>query len=118
VVAIRRFEGVATPVVRVAIVLVILGLIFGLITVNDLGFSYTAGWVVAAYILYFGLFALSPFEGRWQAKIFAAAKERSDDAPSPQLEAMITSTGRRMIVLSSLVLYVLIIYDMVQKPFS
>jgi hypothetical protein len=116
--AIRRFEGVAGPVVRAAIAIVLLGLVFGLITVNDEGFSYTQGWVVAAYVLFFALFALGPFEGRWQVRIFTAARESPDDAPSPRLEALITSTARRAIVWSSMVLYVLIIYDMVRKPFS
>ena len=118
VVAIRRFEGVAVPVVRVAIGLVLLGLVFGLITVNDENFSYTQGWLIAAYLIFGALFALGPFEGRWQARIFAAAKASPDDAPSPELEAMIANTGRRAVVLTSMVLYVAIIYDMVMKPFS
>jgi len=115
--AIRRFEGVVLPVVRVAIVLILLGLVFGLITVHDEHFSYTDTWVVIAYVVYAVLFALGPFEGRTQTRIFAAAKASPDDAPSPELEGMITSTGRRILVLSSLVLYVVIIYDMVRKPF-
>ena len=116
--AIRRFESVSVPVVRVAIVVVLLGLVFGLITVGDENFSYTATWVVIAYFLFAGLFALGPLEGRSQTKIYAAAKSSPDDAPSPELEAQITSTGRRVLVMTSMVLYVAIIYDMVMKPFS
>ena len=117
VVAIRGFERVVLPVVRVAIGLVLLGLVFGLITVGDENFSYTDTWVVIAYVIYAALFALGPFEGRWQVKIFAAAKASPDDAPSPELEALIANTGRKAITVTSIVLYGLIIYDMVMKPF-
>jgi drug/metabolite transporter (DMT)-like permease len=115
--AIRRFGALAPPVVRTAIALVLLGLVFGLITVNDEHFSYTDTWVVIAYFLYAGLFALGPFEGRFQTRITDAAKASPDDAASPQLEALISNTGRRAIVVISMVLYVAIIYDMVMKPF-
>jgi len=118
VVAIRGFERVVLPVVRVAIGLVLLGLVFGLITAGDAHFSYGDTWLVIAYFIFAALFALGPFEGRWQVRVFTAAKASPDEAPSPELEGLITNTGRFAVTLTSLVLYAVIIYDMVMKPFS
>lgn len=118
VAAIRRFAKVLKPLENLGIGLVILGIVFGLVTVAVANFDYTQGWLVIAYVLVGLLFVLGPIESASLAKVATAAEASPLDAPSPELVAAIQNRGRIVLQVVSTLLYVVIIFDMVVKPFS
>ena len=115
--AIRRVGPVVKTIGNIGIAGVSLGVVFGIVTaiVGDLGLAST--WLIVAYVLVGLLFVLGPIEGAHAGKVTAAAVASPIEQPSPELEALVTDPKWPLLSYGSVVLYVLVIFDMVVKPF-
>jgi hypothetical protein len=76
----------------------------------------TAGWLLFAYAIVVVLFVLGTYEGRSMGEVGEAAA-RSEGAVSAELSALLADWRLPTIAVVSVVLYVLVIFDMVAKPF-
>ena len=96
-----------------------LGIVFGFIAIFTNGFNPTAPWLLIAYVLTF-LAAVLPAvgTGRWAQGVAIAAASSPLDAPSPELRAALGNRRLTAIVGIEMLLLVLLIADMVLKPFS
>lgn len=108
----KRIERIIGP-------LFLLGIVLGIVAVFANNFNPLAPWLVIAYVLaalatISGIVVLGP----WLAALGVAAADSSDDAPSPQLEAVIRNRRWQMLVVLDVLIVVALIADMVLKPFS
>ena len=104
------------PLENIGVVFVVVGIVFGLVTAAVGQLDFTDGWLIVAYVLMALLFILGPIESRLTARVMEAATA-SPDAPSPEFLARLDDRRLLWLTIISTFLYVLIIADMVLKPF-
>jgi uncharacterized membrane protein len=110
---IARFGKSMKPYEVTGVTLVTLGVISGLIYGKVGGFGLGSPWLVFAYVMVGLLFVLGPLEGAMIDRIFAAAMAGDTE----RMNAGIDDRRRRVLTVTSMVIYVVVIYDMVKKPF-
>jgi uncharacterized membrane protein len=115
--ALRRFLEVVYPVFRIGVGLLTLGVVFGFLAANTIGFSLTAGWLILAYALIAGIYAIGFLVGvPYFNRVRAALDDASLQAPSPELRRVLDDPRWILDLVVSVLLYVAIIFVMVMKP--
>ena len=115
--ALRRFLEVVYPVFRIGVGLLTLGVVFGILAANTIGFSLTAGWLLLAYVLIAGIYAIGFLVGvPYFNRVRAALDDASLQAPSPELRRVLDDPRWILDLVVSVFLYVAIIFVMVMKP--
>ena len=111
-----RFSPILSRIEGTGVVVAIAGVVFGVLTALTGGFDLLDGWLIVAYAITITLFILGPIESVFAGRVITAA-EASPDTPSPELKAQLADRRGDFLAIVSTVLYVLIIADMVFKPF-
>jgi len=97
----------------------VLGGLLGLATAIVSGLNLLTPWLVIAYVLFAlgaGTGALG--EGKWTAEVARAAAANPEPEAGPALVALLTSTRGNIVFGAFASFVVLLIFDMVLKPFS
>lgn len=116
---IRGVFGMSQPLAKVIPAVFILGLIFGLIAVFTGGFDPLAPWLLLAYVLFIvAMLTGGVVSGPWQTRVYELALKSAVETPSEELAAALHERRARAAYWLSIVIVVLIIFDMVIKPFS
>jgi len=102
----------------VAILGLLAGIVFGLLTAATGGFDFLEGWLIAAYILVAAFFVNAALIGEKVVRVGRAAMEAEAGTGSTSDVFAGTPVNRGLIlVLVNVVLFGLIIIDMIAKPF-
>ena len=116
---IRRYYTVEKRLEPVAIGIVILGGILGLITALNGHLDLTQTWLVMGYGFFLALMLTGIiFWGPRSTAILEAAQASPDDAPSAELEAVLTRRHDPIVIVFDGFLWVGVLFTMVTKPFS
>jgi hypothetical protein len=95
------------------------GVVLGVIAVFTNGFDPLRPWLLIAYILTAIAAVLPRFSaGAWSQRLGMAAATSPDDAPSPELAAVMDDPRARSMLWLDFGVVVLLIADMVIKPLS
>lgn len=97
--------------------LFLVGIAFGFVTAVTSGFSLTAPWLVATYVLV----GLNVFNGWvfWDPKAKRLSKMiGAGEEEAPEVEELLRSRRRRTAEVVDIFLWVAIIFTMVMKPFG
>ncbi|HEX6261975.1 MAG TPA: DUF2269 family protein [Actinomycetota bacterium] len=94
-----------------------LGIAFGLIAAVVSDLDLTQGWLVAAYVLVGSGILLGLAFGPYHKRLVAALDASDGDRPSPELSVLLASPRPRVATALSSLFLVLIVADMVLKPF-
>ncbi|HEY6326077.1 MAG TPA: DUF2269 family protein [Candidatus Cybelea sp.] len=98
--------------------LALLAALVGLFAAWRLGIPWTSGWLVAAYVVFALIMLLGiGYHTRREIRIGALAQASPDAAPSPELAAVIDDPLSRPVLWASGLLWILLIWLMVAKPF-
>jgi Predicted integral membrane protein (DUF2269) len=98
--------------------LALLAAIAGLFVAGRSGVSLTSGWLVAAYVAFVLVMALGiGYHTRREIRIAALAQTSPPGEPSPELAAAIDDPLSRPANWASALLWILLIWLMVAKPF-
>jgi uncharacterized membrane protein len=115
--AMRAFARIYGRLDRIGIGFLSLGVLFGLATAATGGFAFTAGWLVAAYVLVVALYVVGFASTPFLLRVGRLVEANSGDEPGPELAAAVRSPAPVVTAVVSIVLYVAVIADMVIKPF-
>lgn len=117
--AIRRAIAVESRLLPAGVVLLVLGIVFGVVTVLTGGFDFTAPWLLIAYGLVVVVFATGiGYHGPRGRKLQALAEASPEDEPSEALRALIDAPSARVVTALDSLLWLALIYVMVVKPFG
>jgi hypothetical protein len=129
--AIIRIHAAIAPFEKLGIGLFVLAILFGLATALTGQLDLTAPWLLIAYVLTASLFVLGPLEGARYARIVKVAERvaaATDEASTggvmasgeavAELHQATHDPTLRAMTAASIVIYLVIIFDMVNKPFS
>jgi len=110
----------ALPIARVTPPLFVLGGLAGLATAVAFGYPLLSPWLVIAYVLFAALFGLGFFENKpFGAKLAVLMKDQPPFGPiEGELRAHFSNPRTVWLVGLDYVLVVLVVFDMVVKPFS
>jgi hypothetical protein len=98
--------------------IVVLAAAVGIAAAWGAGIPLTSGWLIAAYISFaIGIGLGIGYHSRREMRILALAQASPDDAPSPELAAVIADPLARPMLWISTLNWLFIIWDMVAKPF-
>jgi uncharacterized membrane protein len=98
--------------------LALLAAVVGLILAWRSGVGLTAGWLVASYIVFVLIMVLGiGYHARREMRIGSLAQASPDGAPTPELAAAIDDPFSRPAAWASALLWILLIWLMVAKPF-
>ena len=115
---IRRLFRLASFHGRVGGMIALLTAIAGLIVAWRLGIPLNTGWLIAAYAIFVVVVILGMgYHGRREIRIAALAEASPDNAPSPELTAAIDDPLAVPIFWASGILWILLIWLMVARPF-
>lgn len=96
------------------------GIVFGVISAVAFGWDLLRGWLIVAYLLVAAIaitgMAISPYLRRLKDAL-DASDEAATDGPSEELEAALDRPDALIVTIVLLILIVLVIADMVFKPF-
>ena len=97
---------------------ILAGIVFGLITAATGGFDYTAGWLIAAYLLVAAFFVNAALIGQKVVEAGKAAME-ADEGRRPAEEVLAGLGANRGVILVGInaLIFATVIVDMVTKPF-
>lgn len=113
----RAYDRVSSRFETVSIGGLVLGIVFGVVAAAAGGIDLTSGWLLVAYALVavgFGVgVATLPYFGR----LVAAVRAAEDDRISPELDVLLRSGIPVAQAIWSTAVIVLIVADMVLKPF-
>jgi uncharacterized membrane protein len=110
--------------VRIAVVSIMIGallaFVFGLWLVNEAGFGYGDGWIVASIILFIAANAMGGIGGRRDDRTAQYARElaAAGDAPSAELRDRVRDPVSLALSYGSGLLLVLVLALMIWKPGS
>jgi len=95
------------------------GIAFGFVAIFVHGFDPLAPWLLIAYGLLAVYLAVTfAFTNPWLKSVSAAVEASPDDAPSADLQALLTGPRNRALLALDALLVVALIADMVLKPLS
>jgi uncharacterized membrane protein len=118
VAAIRVAFAIAVKRGRIGGPLAILTSLFGIWVAYAAGYSLSAGWLIASYVVVAILVALGlGVHARWEAKVYKLALASSESAASPELRAAIDSPLDDVLNWVSLALWFALFYLMIFRPF-
>jgi hypothetical protein len=117
--ALRAVSAAAGPIVKAIPVLYVTAGIFGVLAALNAGFNLLAAWLVIAFVLFIALFAIGAgVIGPWAERVGKLAATAPDGPLTPEILA-VTGDGRMKVLrVVDLGIVVLLIFDMVVKPFS
>jgi uncharacterized membrane protein len=100
-----------------AILVLLVGIVFGLLTAATGGFDFLDGWLIAAYLLVVAFFVNSFVLGDRLLRVARRAVE-ADDGKRPVEEVVADMADRSTIIFFPInAIFAAIILDMVLKPF-
>jgi uncharacterized membrane protein len=116
---IRRLFRLASFHGRVGGMIALLTAIVGFIVAWRVGIPLNAGWMIAAYVVFVVVVVVlgMGYHARREMRIAALAEVSPDDAPSPELAAAIDDPLAVPIFWASGILWILLIWLMVARPF-
>ena len=92
---------------------------FGLLAAITLGLPLLAPWLVIAYVLFAYNMAIgAAVFGPWTARVANLSRELPDGPFPPEFAAIVTDARIRWLTLIDLIVIIVIVFDMVVKPFS
>jgi hypothetical protein len=95
------------------------GIAFGFVAVFAHGFDPLAPWLLIAYGLVAAYLVVTfAFTNPWLKSVTAAVEASPDDAPSAELQALLSGPRNRALLALDALLIVALIADMVLKPLS
>ncbi len=102
---------------RLSLILFASGVVFGLIAAALGSYNFLAPWLLIAY----GLIVLVGLNGsfvlgRWTKEVEAESKTSADNAPSPELERLVSSRFALAALIVDILLFLAIIFGMIAKP--
>jgi uncharacterized membrane protein len=100
----------------VGMVLLVLGIVFGLVAAMTIGWDLLSGWLVIAYVLVVLTVVVGFSSAPYLARLKAALPVRDDETADPALDALLRSPRLPLTSAASIVLTALLIADMVFKP--
>jgi uncharacterized membrane protein len=96
---------------------ILLGIVFGLLTAATGGFDFTAGWLIAAYVLVAAFFVNAVLLGEKVVRAGKAAMAAEEAGGSAEETAYELARNRGVILVAiNVVLFTALIVDMVVKP--
>jgi hypothetical protein len=100
--------------------LFVTGALFGLLAAATIGFDLLAPWLDIAYALFVGMMAMHATVGsRWRMSLGRTlASVPAGAAISPEVATVASATVGKVLYWVTALATVIIIYDMVAKPFS
>jgi hypothetical protein len=117
--AVRSFLGVYGRLGKAVPVFFATGAILGLLAVYFNHLDFLAPWLIIAYVLFVIAFAMAgSIQGPWAARIGAAAAQSPEDQPSADFRAAAADPRAKYAGFAVVVIIVLIIFDMIFKPFT
>jgi hypothetical protein len=115
----RAFMGRMGFFERAIPALFVAGAVFGLLAAATIGFNLLAPWLVIAYALFASTMAIQMGIGaRWRRRLGATLAAVGPVAVSAELAEVGTEAAGRIAYWYTAAATVLIIFDMVAKPFS
>jgi hypothetical protein len=100
-------------------ILYVIAGIFGLLTAISFGFNLLAPWLLIAYVLFAFAMATGLLGNRVFSMRLGAILATTPDGPvTPEIKALFSSTGHRVLTTADYVWLFAIVFDMVVKPFS
>ncbi len=115
---IRRLFSLAAFHGRIGGIVSLFTAIVGFIVAWRLGIPLNAGWLIAAYVVFVVVMILGiGYHARREMQIAMLAAASSDDAPSPELVAAIDDPLAVPVFWASGILWILLIWLMVARPF-
>jgi hypothetical protein len=119
VTAIKTLLGAARSIVAATPILYTVGAIFGLLTVATTPLDFFKPWLLIAYVIFIVLSVVGArMTAPWAARVGKAAAMNQGDAPSAELQAATADTSVDTAFTITIVLLVVIIFDMIIKPFG
>ena len=116
--AIRSAFGIAVIRAKIGGPLALATGLFGLWIAYKAGYSLTAGWLIASYIVFVVVMAIGiAYHSRWEQKTLALAQASPDAAPSAELRAHLESGTNSLLSVVSALLWVSLFYLMIARPF-
>lgn len=116
---IRAGFSLATPLLKAAPAMYMLGLLMGLLTVWAGGWSFAAPWLVLSYSLFLLMIFLNVrFRAPWVQRVLTAARESSDAEPSASLRAALSDRLGTLHMYVAPVAILAQAFLMIVKPFS
>jgi uncharacterized membrane protein len=115
---IRRIFRISNFHGRAGGTIALLAAIVGFVVAWRLGVPLDAGWLIAAYAVFVVVMALGiGYHGRREMRIAALADASPDESPSPALVAAIDDPLTVPIFWASGILWIVLIWLMVARPF-
>lgn len=97
---------------------ILLGIVFGLLTAATSGFDFTAGWLIAAYLLVAAFFVNAALIGEKVVRAGKAAIEAEDGRrPAEEVARELRANRGIWLVAINAGIFTAVILDMVVKPF-
>jgi hypothetical protein len=119
VAAVRGLGMVSARVGPLIPILFITGGIFGLLTAISFGLNLLAPWLVIAYVLFAIAMYIGAVENRkWGEQMGQLLRTAPDGPVTPEIAAMFDDPRVRLLTIVDYAIVVVIIFDMVVKPFS
>ncbi len=117
--AIKTVFGLAKPLGQAVPILFLIGLVFGLLTAATTPWDFFKPWLLIAYVLFaIALGVSGAIVAPWSARVGKAAAMNQGDTPSAELQAAIADTRIDAAFWITNIAIVLIVFDMVFKPFG
>ena len=117
--AIKTVFGLAKPFGQAIPIMFLIGLVFGLLTAATTPWDFFKPWLLIAYVLFATALSVGgAITTPWNARVGKAAAMNQGDAPSAELQAAIADTRIDTAFWITNIAILLIIFDMVFKPFS
>ena len=112
----RAYFRLGAKADQIGMVLLVLGIVFGVMAAVTVGWDLLTGWLVVAYVLVALTLAVGFSSVPYLGRLEAALPETDEVSPSPELESLLRSPTPLVTSGTTIVLTALIIADMVFKP--
>lgn len=108
-----KLTGMLTPI------LFVIGMLFGLLAAWTGSWNFLAPWLIIAYVLFATALVLGvKIVGPWNQKVGKAAAMNQGETPSAELQALLHDKRALQAMYATYALIVLLVFDMIIKPFS
>jgi hypothetical protein len=119
VTAIKTLLGAARSIVAATPILFTIGAVFGVLTVATSTSNFFRPWLLIAYAVFIILSVVGArITAPWAARVGKAAAMNQGDAPSAELQAATADKSVDTAFWITMVLLVVVIFDMIIKPFG